>query len=151
MARAFVEHMSARPAAYDLMFQGTVPGFRPSQASHAVALTVLQELLDRLAAAGIVTKPADIALIRSLMSGIAAEQIVHDPEGRMFLDQTERGVRAAIASIRSNANGVRRSPRRAQARQSQSELRPHPAVPARVSASAPNPSTRPVPTAPRRF
>jgi len=113
VARAFVEHMSARPAAYHLMFQGTVPGFQPSDSGHAIALTVLQELLDRLAAAGI-TDPADIALVRSLMSGIAAEQIANDPEGRMFIEQTERGVRAVVASIRSN--GARRSPRRAQAR-----------------------------------
>jgi AcrR family transcriptional regulator len=52
VARAFVEHLVARLAAYHLMFQGTVPGFQPSQASHAIALSVLQELIDRLAAVG---------------------------------------------------------------------------------------------------
>src|SRR4051795_10294933 len=73
VAIAFVDHLVARPAAYHLMFQGTVPGFHPSTESHAVALTVLGELTERLAAAGI-TEPADVALVRGLMSGIAAEQ-----------------------------------------------------------------------------
>src|SRR6478735_2161333 len=61
VAIAFVDHCVARPAAYHLMFQGTVPGFEPSEESHAVALTVLDELLERLATAG-VSEPADLAL-----------------------------------------------------------------------------------------
>lgn len=99
-AIAFVDHLVAAPAAYHLMFQGTVPGFRPSEASHAVALTVLSELLDRLRAAG-VTDPDDVALVRSVMSGLAAEQIANDPQGRLFADQTERGTRAVLAAIRA--------------------------------------------------
>ena len=100
VAIAFVDHCVARPAAYHLMFQGTVPGFEPSQESHAVALTVLDELLERLAAAG-VSKPTDVALVRCVMSGVAAEQIANDPAGRLFADQTERGIRAVLAEIRS--------------------------------------------------
>lgn len=99
VAIAFVEHLIARPAAYHLMFQRTVPGFRPTPDSHQVALAVLRELVDRLAAAG-VTRPADLALVRSVMSGIAAEQIANDPRGHLFADQTERGIRAVIAAIR---------------------------------------------------
>jgi AcrR family transcriptional regulator len=99
VAVAFVEHLVARPAAYHLMFQGTVPGFEPSEASHAVALTVLQELLDRLAVAG-VAEPADLALVRSVMSGIVAEQIANDPSGQLFVDQTERAIRAVLTAIR---------------------------------------------------
>ena len=99
VAVAFVDHLVARPAAYHLMFQGTVPGFEPSEASHAVALTVLRELVDRLAAAG-VTEAADLALVRSMMSGLAAEQVANDPRGRLFADQAERGIRAVLAAIR---------------------------------------------------
>ena len=111
IARAFVDHLVARPAAYHLMFQGTVPGFEPSDESHAVALTVLQELIDRLAAAG-VTRPADHALLRSVMSGIVAEQIANDPAGHLFTDQTERAVRAVLTEIRAPGG------RRARARRS---------------------------------
>ena len=100
VATAFVDHLIARPAAYHLMFQGTVPGFHPTEHSHGIALSVLRELVDRLAAAGI-TDPADLALVRSVMSGIAAEQIANDPGGRLFADQTERAIRAILATIRS--------------------------------------------------
>ena len=100
VAIAFVDHLVARPAAYHLMFQGTVPGFRPSEESHSVALTVLSELIERLAAAGITEAP-DLALVRSVMSGIAAEQIANDPGGHLFTDQTERGIRAVLAAIRA--------------------------------------------------
>jgi AcrR family transcriptional regulator len=106
VARAFVDHLVARPAAYHLMFQGTVPGFEPSEESHAVALTVLRELVDRLAVAG-VEDDADRALVRSVMSGIVSEQIANDPAGHLFADQTERAVRAVLAEI-----GVRRPPDR---------------------------------------
>jgi AcrR family transcriptional regulator len=98
MATAFVEFCVAQPAAYHLMFQGTVPGFHPSEESHAVALGVLRELVRRLEAAGI-TEPADVALVRSLISGGAAEQIANDPKGRLFVDQTARGVRAILAAV----------------------------------------------------
>ena len=99
VAMAFVDHLVARPAAYHLMFQGTVPGFQPSEESHAIALSVLQELLDRLAAAG-VTEPADLALVRSVMSGLVAEQIANDPHGHLFTDQTERAIRGTLDVIR---------------------------------------------------
>lgn len=98
LAVAFVSHLVARPQAYHLMFQGTVPGFEPTEQSHNVALTVLQELIDRLAAAGI-TAPEDLALVRSVMSGIAAEQIANDPKGHLFTNQTERGLRAVLAGL----------------------------------------------------
>ncbi len=81
------------------MFQRTVPGFQPSEESHAIALTVLRELVDRLAAAG-VTEPADLALVRSVMSGLAGEQIANDPRGRLYSDQTERAIRAILAASR---------------------------------------------------
>lgn len=100
VAVAFVEHMVARPAAYHLMFQGTVPGFEPTPDSHAVALSVLAVLVDRLAAAG-VSEPADLALVRSVMSGIAAEQIANDASGRLFVEQTPRAIRGVLNLIAS--------------------------------------------------
>jgi AcrR family transcriptional regulator len=97
VAVAFVDHVVARPAGYHLMFQGTVPGFQPSEESHRTALAVLRELIERLAAAGI-TEPEDVALVRSMMSGIVAEQIANDPGGQLFTQQTERAVRAVMAA-----------------------------------------------------
>lgn len=103
VAVAFVGHLVARPASYHLMFQGTVPGFEPSAESHAIALTVLRELVDRLGEAG-VTEDPDIALVRSVMSGIVAEQIANDPRGHLFTDQTERGIRAVLGVLTADAD-----------------------------------------------
>jgi hypothetical protein len=61
---------------------------------------VLCELVDRLAKAGIKDHPG-LALIRSAMSAIAAEQMANNPEGRVFDDETQRGIRALIPGARS--------------------------------------------------
>ena len=107
VAVAFVDHCVANPAGYHLMFQGTIPGFEPSEESHRVALGVLRVLLERLAAAG-VTSAADRAIVRSIMSGLAAEQIANDPNGRTFVDQTPRAVRFVLAGLRGPNTSRRR-------------------------------------------
>lgn len=98
VAVAFVAYCVANPARYHLMFQRTVPGFEPSERSHGLALGVLGVLVDRLAGAQ-VTAGADVALVRSLMSGIAGEQIANDPRGRTFADETERGIRYLLGAL----------------------------------------------------
>ena len=102
LAVAVVEYGVAHPARYHLMFQRTIPGFQPSQESHDVALTVLGGLIARLEAAG-VTDPADVALVRGMISGLAAEQTANDPGGRLFVDQTRRGIRTLIAGALARA------------------------------------------------
>jgi AcrR family transcriptional regulator len=101
VAVAFVDHCVANPAGYHLMFQGTIPGFEPSEPSHRVALGVLAVLIDRLAAADITDGP-DLAIVRSMMSGLAAEQIANDPAGRNFADQTRRAIRYLVAALRAS-------------------------------------------------
>ena len=100
LAVAVVEYCVAHPARYHLMFQRTIPGFEPTEESHGVALAVLGGLVTRLAAVG-VTDPADVALVRALISGLAAEQTANDPGGRLFVDQTRRGIRLIVAGILS--------------------------------------------------
>ena len=104
LAVAVVDYCVANPARYHLMFQRTIPGFRPSEESHQVALRVLSGLTHRLAAAG-VTAEADIALVRALISGLAAEQTANDPSGRLFADQTARGIRALVSA--TQRTGIR--------------------------------------------
>lgn len=98
VAVAFVDYCVANPARYHLMFQGTIPGFEPSEPSHLIALDVLAVLIERLAAVG-VTDTADVAIVRSMMSGLAAEQIANDPTGRTFADETERAIRYLVAAL----------------------------------------------------
>jgi AcrR family transcriptional regulator len=96
VAEAVIGYFAAHPARYHLMFQRTVPGFSPTEQSHRAALRCLGVLTDRLAAAGI-TDPGDVALVRGLISGLASEQIANDPDGRAFIDQVGRGIRALVA------------------------------------------------------
>jgi AcrR family transcriptional regulator len=97
VAVAVVDYCVTHPARYHLMLQQTLPGFVPSEDSHHVALGCLNILIQRLERAG-VTDPADIALVRGMISGLAAEQIANDPGGRHFADETARGIRALIAA-----------------------------------------------------
>ena len=99
LAVAVVDYCVASPARYHLMFQRTIPGFEPSEESHAVTVAVLAVLVDRLEAAG-VTDETDVALVRALISGLAAEQSANDPTGRLFADQTGRGIRALLTALR---------------------------------------------------
>ena len=102
VGEAVVEYFSQHPARYHLMFQRTVPGFRPSDESHEAALRCLGVLTGRLRAAG-VRKSSDVALARGVISGLASEQIANDPGGRLFVDQVGRGLRAVLAAVGSKA------------------------------------------------
>ena len=98
VAKAVAEYCAAHPARYHLMFQRTVPGFRPSAASHAVALSCLRALTERLDAVGI-TDPNDVALVRGLISGLASEQIANAPGGQEYVGQIDRGMRFLLGSM----------------------------------------------------
>ncbi len=106
VAEAVVAYCAAHPPRYHLMLQRTVPGFTPTDASHEVALGVLGVLVDRLAAAGI-THPGDVALVRGLISGLAAEQIANEPGGHSYISQATRGIRLLLGSL-APATRVRR-------------------------------------------
>lgn len=97
-AEAFLRYCVTHPARYHLMLQRTVPGFRPGDESHAVALSTLQVLLDRLADAG-VERPEDLAAVRGLLNGLAAEQIANDPGGTSVLRHARHALRALLAGL----------------------------------------------------
>jgi AcrR family transcriptional regulator len=110
VGEAVAEYFSAHPARYHLMFQQTVPGFSPSDESHAVALQCLQVLIDRLAAAGI-TDAGDVALVRGVISGLASEQLANEPGGTKYISQMERGLLAVLAALAPRAGAGRRKAR----------------------------------------
>jgi hypothetical protein len=97
VAAALIDYCVANPARYHLMLQRTLPSFSPSEDSYRVALGYVNVPVGRLSAAGI-TDPADIALIRGLISGLAAEQIANEPQGRVFADHADRGIRALVTT-----------------------------------------------------
>ena len=103
LAVAVVDYCVAHPARYHLMFQRTIPGFQPTDESHRVALQVLGALMVRLDAAG-VTDPADVALVRGLISGLAAEQTANDPGGSLYAGQARRGIRTLVTAALAGAD-----------------------------------------------
>lgn len=111
VAVAVVDYCVAHPARYHLMLQRTLPSFAPSEDSYRVALGCLNVLVGHLAATGI-TDPADMALIRGLISGLAAEQIANDPQGRFFADQADRGIRTLVTTSMSVETTARSQPSR---------------------------------------
>lgn len=102
VAATVVDYCVRHPARYQLMLQRSVPGFEPSANSYEGAGRALSVLSRTLADAG-VDDPRDVALVRCLISGVAAEQIANDPDGREFAEQTERGVRALLSAGRGAA------------------------------------------------
>ena len=82
-AEAFVDFAAERPSRYQLLFQRTVPGFAPSDDSYAVAGRALDRVRTSLRSAGI-TGERDLDLWRSLLLGLAGEQLANDPGGRRW-------------------------------------------------------------------
>jgi AcrR family transcriptional regulator len=79
-ARCFVEFCTSDVTRYQLLFQHSVPGFSPSQASYAPAVAALQLLRERLARNG-VSDPRHVDIWTALMTGLVDQQISNDPGG----------------------------------------------------------------------
>ena len=65
---------------YQLLFQRTIPGFEPSEASFGISVESLTAVEAHLATLGI-DDPADVDLFTALGTGLAAQQISNDPGG----------------------------------------------------------------------
>ena len=68
--RAFVEFAVEDPARHQLLFQRTIPGFEPSEASMAIANEAYDQMRKGLADYGI-TEQADLDLITAVNTGLA--------------------------------------------------------------------------------
>jgi len=79
--RTYFEFCVADPVRYQLLFQRTIPGFVPSDASYAKAVEVLALLRQELAEVGLVGDQADEDLLTALSSGLVDQQIANDPGG----------------------------------------------------------------------
>jgi len=84
VAGVFVEFAAADQARYQLLFQRTIPGFRPSPESYAVALEVLDCARLILVRAGL-RNEADFDLWTALVAGLASQQLTNDPGGDRYI------------------------------------------------------------------
>ena len=98
-SRRFTEFCLADAVRYQLLFQRTIPGFVPSQASMELAWQSYSDLVGALAAAG-VTDQSDIDLWTSIQMGITSQQWANDPGGHRFVDHIESAVDMFIAHVK---------------------------------------------------
>jgi hypothetical protein len=84
---------------YQLLFQRTIPGFVPSEASMALAWQSYQDMVAALTDAG-VTEQADIDLRTSIQMGITEQQWANDPGGHRFVDHLEPAVDMFLAHVK---------------------------------------------------
>lgn len=95
----FIDFAAERPSRYQLLFQRTVPGFSPSEASYAVALEGLGLMRSWLRQAGI-SQERHLDLWRALLLGLAGEQLANDPGGRRWRALSKESVRYFVRLAR---------------------------------------------------
>jgi AcrR family transcriptional regulator len=95
-----VQFSSENVVRHQLLFQRTIPGFEPSEASYALALE-FYEIGHRLAKAAGIRSGHDFDLFTALVSGLAHQQIANDPGGRRWVRLADRSVDMLIASVES--------------------------------------------------
>ena len=84
VARTFVEFAAEDQARYQLLFLRTLPRFRPSPESHAVAAEILARVRAVLTRAGL-RDDADFDLWTAVVAGLASQQLANDPGGDRYL------------------------------------------------------------------
>jgi AcrR family transcriptional regulator len=87
---------------HQLLFQRTIPGFEPSEASYALALEFVAVAKRRLAAAG-VTGDDDVDVYSALVSGFAHQQVANDPGGDRWVRHAGRAVDMFLADVERRA------------------------------------------------
>jgi AcrR family transcriptional regulator len=97
-SRRFTEFCLDDEMRYQLLFQRTIPGFVPSEASMELAWQSYHDLIAALADAG-VTDQADIDLWTAIQMGITAQQWANDPGGHRFVDHVEPAVDMFLAHV----------------------------------------------------
>jgi AcrR family transcriptional regulator len=103
-----VRFSSDDPVRHQLLFQRTIPGYKPSPEAHQVTLDLLAVGHERMLAIGVFDlDTADI--FTGLAAGFAHQQVFNDPGG----DRWFRLVRPAIEMFLSEVDRRAKKPRRA--------------------------------------
>jgi AcrR family transcriptional regulator len=91
---------------HQLLFQRTVPGFRPSPEARAVTLEFLEIGWRRLMDVG-VTDVASSDIFTSIVVGLTHQQVFNDPRGDRWLRHVRRAVEMFLADVerRSGPDG----------------------------------------------
>jgi AcrR family transcriptional regulator len=91
VARIFVEFAAEDQARYQLLFLRTIPGFRPSPESRAVAGEVLARMRAILSRVGL-RHDADLDLWTAVVAGLASQQLANDYGADRYLHLIDEAV-----------------------------------------------------------
>jgi AcrR family transcriptional regulator len=98
-SRRFTDFCLSDEVRYQLLFQRTIPGFVPSEASMALAWESYRDVASALADAG-VTESGDVDLWTAIQMGLTSQQWANDPGGRRFVDHIEAAVDMFLAHVK---------------------------------------------------
>lgn len=105
----FVRFCTSDPTRYQLLFQRTIPGFVPSEASYAVAQEAYDLSVGPLRALGLDGPQLD--LFTAVTAGLVAQQIANDPGGDRWVRLTRRAttmlLRELVPDLFSDTNSTR--------------------------------------------
>lgn len=108
--RRFVEFCTSDVARYQLLFQRTIPGFKPTSGSFAPAVRALDAVRERLARNGI-TDPRHVDMWTALTTGLVDQQISNDPGGDRWARLIDDFVAMFLAYCRPNPAAAKGKPR----------------------------------------
>lgn len=90
-SRRWFEFCTADPVRYQLLFQRTIPGFEPTEASYALAVEQLGHAARLLIDAG-VSDPEALDLWTAVTTGLTSQQLSNDPGGDRWERLVDRSV-----------------------------------------------------------
>jgi AcrR family transcriptional regulator len=95
-AHLFLRFAAESPARFQLLFLFSVPGFRPSAASMALAGEVVDRTARSLTEAGL-TRAAEVDLWTAVLTGLASQQVANDPGGSRWAGLVDEAVDRLLA------------------------------------------------------
>ena len=92
MARTYFDFATADLARHQLMSTRIIPGFTPSEASYAPAVTALEDSEKALSALRVDLSAGDVDLFTALVAGLVDQQWANDPGGSRWANLLDRAI-----------------------------------------------------------
>lgn len=96
-AHSYVEFCNEDPVRFQLLFQLSIPGWRPSEDAYAAAVQTLDSMRARLVDFGLDSQE-DLDLWTALTTGLASQQVANDPGGDRWIRLIEPTVAMYLSS-----------------------------------------------------
>ena len=103
--RMWAAWASEDPVRFQLLFQRTIPGFDPSEASYEIAREVFERHREAFMAVGLSSEAFDVWT--AIVSGITTQQIANDPGGDRYLKHLDD-----VIDMYLDHQGFKRKPRK---------------------------------------